>query len=153
MSWKIFLYLCLTHGINFFVTTELRTMGIKTVRLFPLSWTNVGRLAQLKSRWMSMLHPHTHTPSHTHTHTHTHAHTQPHPHAPCPFQRSMRKGKRGVPGKTYPVCDIRWNQLPYMAQQRAGQIKARDAESSSSLISRLQSSMNYFKPTLRGDLQ
>ena len=31
--------------------------------------------------------------------------------------------KEGEPGKTYHVHDIRWNQLPYMAQQRVGQLE------------------------------
>ena len=41
------------------------------------------------------------------------------PQAPRCFQHCTRK--EGEPGKTYHMCDIRWNQLPYMAQQEVGQ--------------------------------
>ena len=37
---------------------------------------------------------------------------------------STAREKRGEPDKTYHVRDVRWNQLPYMAQQRVGQDQA-----------------------------
>ena len=45
------------------------------------------------------------------------------PQAPRSFQRCMRK--EGKPGKTYHVHDVRWNQLPYMVQQRVGWLERR----------------------------
>ena len=39
------------------------------------------------------------------------------------FQRCMRK--EGEPDKTYHERDIRWNQLPYMVQQRVGWLERR----------------------------
>ena len=71
------------------------------------------------------------------------------PQAPRSFQLHARK--EGEPGKTYHVRDVRWNQLPYMAQQQVGQDQAGQdqAESPSSSISTLQSAMNQQEETLQ----
>ena len=40
------------------------------------------------------------------------------------FQRCTKK--EGEPSKTYHMCEIRWNQLPYMTQQRVGWLETRN---------------------------
>ena len=40
--------------------------------------------------------------------------------------------REGEPGKTHYVRDIRWNQLPYMAQQRVGRLETQISTESSS---------------------
>ena len=53
------------------------------------------------------------------------------------------------PGKTYHVCDVRWNNFHIWHNSKLAKIKARDTESLNSLISTLQSAMNQQVKTLQ----